>query len=113
MLLRLHQQRQGPQQRRGIGIGRRRLQLDPVHPFAHKLHHRQLSAEVQTPMRADHHHPPVVDARLLIEQHRALHIQAPQKGGIGRHLRLQDHHRLLRGFLRGSEQAIQTPFTLL
>jgi len=55
----------------------------------------------------------VVDARLLIEQHGALQIEPPQKACIGRHLRLQDHHRLLRGFLKRPVQAIQTPFTLL
>jgi hypothetical protein len=52
-------------------------------------------AEVEAPVRRDHHHPPVLDAGGKLQEAEGLGRQAVVKAGVGAHLHLQAHHRQL------------------
>ena len=67
----LEQQGQGLHQGRGGGVGGGAQQLNPPQPLLHKFRHRGRIAEVELAGGAEHHHPPALDTRLLL-QSRAL-----------------------------------------
>ena len=111
LLLRRHQQGQRPQQRRRGGI--RSRQLQPVHPLSHKLRHHRRTPEGEAAMGADHHHPPVLDRALLLQQKDALGVKPPQNLGIRGRLGLQEHRRQIQLIRWRLKQPVQVVFPFL
>ena len=87
-------------------------QLNPLHPLLHKLHHRGWIAEVELAGGAEHHHPPALDAWLLLHQAGGFGIEPPQETGIGGHLGLKNQRWQIGPLWRGQEQPIEPVFAL-
>ena len=81
-----------PCQGRDRRLAAPRLQLHPQHPPLHKFLHGCEGAELESAMRADHHHTPVTIPGLLLEKAAGFGIKPQQKTRIWGHLRFQ-HHR--------------------
>ena len=68
------------------------MRLHPQHPPLHKFLHRGEGAELQSAMRADHHHAPVTIPGLLLQKAAGFGVNPQQKPRIWGHLSFQ-HHR--------------------
>ena len=55
-------------------------------------HHR---TQLQPLVRRDHHHPPVLDAWVELQEAVGLGRKAVMEADVGAHLHLQEHHRQL------------------
>jgi hypothetical protein len=67
---------------------------------------------VQLAGGAEHHHPPALDSRLLLQQAGGFGVEAPQEASVGGHLGLQDQDRQLWPLWRRQKQPIEPVFPL-
>ena len=85
----------------GVGFLRELLKVNyaKMEAVVFAGHQGQDRAEVEALVRRDHHHPPVLNGRMELQEAEGLGREAVVEAGIGPHLHLQQHHRQLRGIM--------------